>query len=248
MPPRQGLYDPRYEKDNCGVGFVANIKGVKSHDIIEKGLEILVNITHRGATGADPKTGDGAGILIQIPHEFLSNVCGKAGTKLPKPGEYGVGMVFLPRDAAQRKRCEGLLEKTIKDEGQELLGWRDVPTDNSTIGYTAKAVEPVIRQVLVGRKANDEASFERKLYVIRKKVENAVRESGMTQASYFHCPSFSCRTIVYKGLLLAEQMGDLLSRSERQLHGNGPGPGPSEIQHQHVPYLGPGPAFQVPGP
>lgn len=207
MPPRQGLYDPQFEKDNCGVGFVANIKGVKSHDIVSKGLEILVNITHRGATGADPNTGDGAGILIQIPHEFFSKVCDKTGIKLPKPGEYGVGTVFLPRDEAQRKKCEGLLEKTIKDEGQELLGWRDVPTDNTTIGYTAKAVEPVIRQVFVGRKAGDEASFERKLYVIRKKVENAVRDSGMEQASYFHCPSFSCRTVVYKGLLLAEQMG-----------------------------------------
>ena len=207
MPPRQGLYDPQFEKDNCGVGFVANIKGAKSHDIVQKGLEILINLTHRGATGADPKTGDGAGILIQIPHEFLSKECGKTGIKLPKPGEYGVGMVFLPRDEAQRKRCEGLLEKTIKEEGQELLGWRDVPIDNGTIGYTAKAVEPVIRQVFVGRKAGDEASFERKLYVIRKKVENAIRDSGMEQASYFHCPSFSCRTIVYKGLLLAEQMG-----------------------------------------
>ncbi|MEK7850409.1 MAG: hypothetical protein AAB275_00870, partial [Deltaproteobacteria bacterium] len=111
MPPRQGLYDPQYEKDNCGVGFVANIKGVKSHDIVMKGLEILVNITHRGATGADPNTGDGAGILIQIPHDFLSNRCSKLGISLPRPGEYGVGMVFLPRDEAQRKRCESLLEK-----------------------------------------------------------------------------------------------------------------------------------------
>ena len=207
MPPRQGLYDPRYEKDNCGVGFVANIKGVKSHDIIEKGLEILVNITHRGATGADPNTGDGAGILIQIPHEFLFSGCSKIGISLPKPGEYGVGMVFLPRDEGQRKICEALLEKTVIEEGQELLGWRDVPTDNSTLGYTAKAVEPVIRQIFVRRRTNDEPSFERKLYVIRKRVENAVRESGMTQASYFHIPSLSCRTIIYKGLLLADQMG-----------------------------------------
>jgi glutamate synthase domain-containing protein 2/glutamate synthase domain-containing protein 1/glutamate synthase domain-containing protein 3 len=182
------------------------MKGAKSHEIVRMGLEVLVNITHRGATGADPNTGDGAGILIQIPHEFLSKECSKIGISLPGPGDYAVGMVFLPKDEAQRRECEGIFEGTVRDEGEEFIGWRDVPTDNSAIGYQAKGVEPVIRQLFIGRKGRDQASFERRLYLIRKVVENRVRESGMPQASYFHIPSLSSRTLVYKGLLIAHQM------------------------------------------
>jgi len=201
-----GLHNPDFAKGSCGVGFVANIKGAKSHSIIRQGLEILVNITHRGATGADPDTGDGAGILIQMPHEFFSREASKLGFTLPQPGDYAVGMVFLPREASQSKQCEAILEKFIAAEGESLLGWRDVPVDSTTIGKTAREVEPIIRQVFVARKSADPAAFERKLYVIRKQAENAVRASGLSQASYFHVTSLSHKTIVYKGLLLADQM------------------------------------------
>ncbi len=203
-PAKQGLYDPSYERDACGVGFVCRLDGESSHTIIENALEILVNLTHRGAAGSDPNTGDGAGLLMQIPHEFFRNV---TGFPLPDPGEYGVGMVFLPRDDAQREYCTGLIEDVVRREGQDLLGWRDVPTDNTPIGETAKVVEPVVRQVFIGRGKGvaDAAQFERKLYVIRKVLELAVRDSDLPERAMFYVPSLSCRTINYKGLLLATQ-------------------------------------------
>ncbi|GIX29470.1 MAG: hypothetical protein KatS3mg123_3351 [Burkholderiales bacterium] len=151
LPPPQGLYDPAQEHDACGVGFIAHIKGRKSHTIIEQGLEILKNLTHRGAVGADPKAGDGAGILIQIPDQFFREEMAKQGVRLPPPGQYGVGMVFLPQEPASRLACEYEIERAIKDEGQVLLGWRDVPRDPSVLGESVKAIEPVIRQVFVGR-------------------------------------------------------------------------------------------------
>jgi glutamate synthase (NADPH/NADH) large chain len=207
-PLRQGLYDPANEHDACGVGFIANIKGRKSHAIVRQGLKILVNLTHRGAVGADPLAGDGAGILIQIPDAFLRAECAPRGIELPAPQEYGVGMMFLPRDPATRARCESLIEQTVADEGQQLLGWRDVPTCNACVGESVKKVEPVIRQVFVGRgeQCADADAFERKLFVIRKLVENAVRTSGWAECETFYVPSLSCRTLVYKGMLLANQV------------------------------------------
>ncbi|MBI1864326.1 MAG: glutamate synthase subunit alpha, partial [Nitrospirae bacterium] len=205
-PEKQGLYDPQFEHDNCGVGFVANIKGVKSHDIIEKGLQVLLNLTHRGATGADPETGDGAGVLMQMPHLFLKEECRKIGIDLPAVGRYGAGLVFLPRDVVQRNRCEELLEYYVRQEGQALLGWRDVPTDNRLVGRTSREGEPVIRQIFVGSRAADPAALERKLYLIRKQVERRVRESDLTEKSYFYVPSLSARVLIYKGQLMAHQI------------------------------------------
>ena len=208
LPPRQGLYDPSREHDACGVGFVAHIKGRKSHDIVEKGLTILNNLTHRGATGADPLHGDGAGVLIQIPDAFYREVMPKQGVKLPKAGAYGVGMVFLPRNPAARAACVREIERAVVNEGQQLLGWRDVPVDDSTLGKTARDTMPVIRQVFVGagRGSLDRDAFERKLYIIRKASGHAIRALGLTNAKEFYVPSFSHRTIVYKGMLLAHQV------------------------------------------
>src|SRR5438874_3171902 len=208
LPPRQGLYDPSHEHDACGVGFVAHIKGRKSHDIVEKGLTILNNLTHRGATGADPLHGDGAGVLIQIPDAFYREVMPKQGVKLPKAGAYGVGMVFLPSNPAARAACVREIERAVVNEGQQLLGWRDVPVDDSTLGKTARDTMPVIRQVFVGagRGSLDRDAFERKLYIIRKASGHAIRALGLTNAKEFYVPSFSHRTIVYKGMLLAHQV------------------------------------------
>lgn len=177
LPPKQGLYDPRYEKDSCGIGFVVHMKGQKSHSIVQKGLQVLENLFHRGAQGCDPCTGDGAGILLQVPHEFLRRAAADVGIKLPGAGEYGVGMVFLPRDAAARKQCEALVERVIAEERARFLGWRDVPVKSEAIGTVARRTEPVIRQLFIARDILNEGQFERKLYVIRKRVEKAIRES-----------------------------------------------------------------------
>jgi glutamate synthase (NADPH/NADH) large chain len=206
MPAPQGLYDPNFEKDSCGVGFVANIKGQKSHAIVQKALQVLVNLTHRGAVGSDPKTGDGAGILLQIPDEFFRIHCDNVGIQLPKAPKYGVGMIFLPREPAVRYQCEGIVERMIEAEGQKVLGWRDVPVDNRVIGNSAKGTEPTIRQVFVESNCKDDEEFERVLYVIRKRAENEVNKVVKRNAEYFYVCSFSCRTIVYKGLFLAEQI------------------------------------------
>src|SRR5262245_28723902 len=175
------LLDPRTEHDACGVGFVVNVKGARSHDIIEKGLTVLRNLTHRGACGCDPLTGDGAGILVQVPDDFLRAECRRERIALPAPGTYGVGMVFLPREVNQRNECERIIEKTIREEGQSLLGWRHVPVDERAPGPLARTVMPDVRQVFVGagRDAGDQDALERKLYVIRKRVEQAVRSSSM---------------------------------------------------------------------
>jgi glutamate synthase (NADPH/NADH) large chain/glutamate synthase (ferredoxin) len=206
LPPKQGLYDPRHEKDSCGIGFVVNIKGQKSHDIIRQGLQVLENLTHRGAQGCDPCTGDGAGILLQVPHQFLRRAASDAGVSLPGAGEYGVGQVFLPPHAAARQQCETLFRTIIEKEGSRLLGWRDVPVKSDTIGVQARKTEPYMRQVFIARDMLNEAQFERKLYVIRKLVEKAVRESAIQGREHFYIPSLSSSTIVYKGLLLPHQM------------------------------------------
>jgi glutamate synthase (NADPH) large chain len=204
----QGLLDPRTERDACGVGFVVNVKGERSHDIIQKGLTVLQNLTHRGACGCDPLTGDGAGILVQVPDAFLRRECAAARITLPVPSAYGVGMVFLPREEEDRKACIAIVEKVIAEEGQVLLGWRDVPVDENAPGPLARTVLPVVRQVLVGagRNATDQEALERKLYVIRKRVEHLVRSSGLAHSERFYVPSLSSRTIVYKGLLQPEQI------------------------------------------
>ncbi len=208
LPPAQGLYDPSREHDACGVGFVAHIGGEKSHTIVRQGLQILENLTHRGAVGADPLAGDGAGILIQIPDAFLREECAGLGLELPAAGEYGVGMIFLPRNTATRLACEALLEERVVAEGQEVIGWRDVPTDNSPLGASVREVEPVVRQLFIrrGPACEDGDAFERKLFVIRKQVENAIRESGREGREQFYIPSLSSRTLVYKGMLLANQV------------------------------------------
>ena len=207
LPPAQGLYDPAHEHDACGIGFVASVSGQKSHDIITKGIQVLLNLTHRGACGCDPETGDGAGVLIQVPHKFFVRECRQLGFELPEPGSYGVGMTFLPVEKHPRLQCEGILERIVREEGLTVLGWRDIPTYASTIGRVARASQPYIQQIFVGRAASmDEDAFERKLYVVRKRAENEVKESGIEDAEAFYIPSLSCRTIVYKGLLLAPQI------------------------------------------
>ncbi|SMF95709.1 glutamate synthase (NADPH/NADH) large chain [Methylomagnum ishizawai] len=209
IPAKQGLYDPRNEHDACGVGFIAHIKGQKSHEIVCKGLEILRNITHRGAVGADPLAGDGAGILVQTPDAFLREECARLGISLPQVGSYGVGMVFLPRNPEHRAACEKIIEAIIAAEGQNFLGWRDVPVDNTGLGESVKAIEPVIRQVFVGCAATcaDQNTFERKLFVIRKQIDNQIRDLNLAEGKMFYIPSFSSRTLVYKGMLLADQVG-----------------------------------------
>ena len=207
LPPKQGLYDPRNEHDACGVGFVADIKGRKSHEIIEEGLTILDRLTHRGAVGADPLAGDGAGILFQLPDAFFRAV---SGFDLPPEGEYAVGMCFLPADAGEREAIEGIINDYIAREGQRLLGWRDVPVDNSGLGESVLPTEPAIRQVFIGRGADcpDQDAFERKLFVIRKSMDNHIHHSDMGGQGSYYVTSLSSRTIVYKGMLLATQVGD----------------------------------------
>jgi glutamate synthase (NADPH/NADH) large chain len=209
LPVQQGLYDPRQERDACGVGFVAHIKGKKSHDMVSQGLQILENLTHRGAVGADPLAGDGAGILLQIPDAFLRAQCATHNIKLPAVGSYGVGMLFLPRDAAGRAASEQIIADKIAAEGQRLLGWRDVPVNSAILGESVKLVEPIVRQVLIaqGNNCANTDAFERKLFVIRKTAEHAIRNLPNEQGKGFYVPSLSARTIVYKGMLLADQVG-----------------------------------------
>jgi glutamate synthase (NADPH/NADH) large chain len=209
LPPPQGLYHPQNERDACGIGFVASIKGERSHDIITKGIQVLINLTHRGASGCDPETGDGAGVLIQIPHRFFARECAKLGFTLPGPGEYGVGMVFFPVEKHERLQCEGILESAVREEGLSVLGWRDMPVDATAIGRVARASQPYIEQMFIGRPAGmDEDAFERKLYVVRKRAESEVAKSDMKDKGTFYVPSLSARTIVYKGLLLAPQIAN----------------------------------------
>lgn len=206
-PKAQGLYNPSQERDACGVGFVAHIKGKKSHEIVQKGLELLTNLTHRGATGYDPKLGDGAGLLMQLPDAFMRQEATKLNIDLPAAGQYAVGNVFLPQTAQNRAQCEALVAKIIAEEQQTLLGWRDVPVDNRNIAQAARDVEPVMRQVFVASTVADQTVFERKLFVIRKRIEHAVRALQLQDNAAFYMPSLSSRTIVYKGMLLANEVG-----------------------------------------
>ena len=209
MPEQQGLYSPSNERDACGVGFVAHIKGQKSHKIVQQGLQILANLTHRGATGYDPKLGDGAGMLIQMPDAFMRKEAAKLGINLPATGEYACGTAFLPQTKNGQEACESIIARIVHEENQALLGWRDVPRDNSNIAQAAKDVEPMMRQVFIGRGQGlaDQNAFERKLFVIRKRIEHEVRALKLDDAAQFYFPSLSSKTIVYKGMLLANEVG-----------------------------------------
>ncbi|HTM19785.1 MAG TPA: glutamate synthase central domain-containing protein, partial [Kofleriaceae bacterium] len=203
---RHGLYDPQTEHDACGIGFVAHIKGDKSRAIVEQALELLRRLSHRAACGADPETGDGAGILLQLPHRFFKAEGLRLGFDMPRRRRYGIGMVFLPQDKKARAACEEILEQVVEEEGQRVLGWRDVPIDAKHMGRVARAVVPVIRQVYIQRRRTPPSAFERKLYVIRKQTENRIRERGVDPERRFHVASMSAETVVYKGLLLPGQL------------------------------------------
>jgi len=207
-PPAQGLYDPAHEHDACGVGFVVDIEGRRSHTIVRQALSVLINLLHRGACGCEANTGDGAGVLIQIPDKFLRRECGRLGIPLPSAREYGCGLVFLPRAPEQRDRVRALLHSIVDEEGQRLLGWREVPTDDHLIGASALSVEPHITQVLIGRGpgVRDHAHFERKLYVIRKLFEKAVVALDIPENKFAYMPSLSSNTLIYKGMLSADQI------------------------------------------
>jgi len=206
--PAQGLYDPAHEHDACGVGFVVDIKGRKSHGIVRQALQVLINLLHRGACGSEPNTGDGAGILLQIPDKFFRKECAPLGIALPAPSEYGAGLVFLPPDPLRADKVRQMIQATILDEGQRCLGWREVPTDDRLLGATARSVEPRIMQVFVGRGAavRDHAHFERKLYVIRKRIESAALALDEADRKFTYLPSLSSNTFIYKGMLSADQI------------------------------------------
>ncbi|HSW20103.1 MAG TPA: glutamate synthase subunit alpha, partial [Ramlibacter sp.] len=205
-----GLYSPSNEHDACGVGFVAHIKGIKTHAIVQQGLKILENLDHRGAVGADKLMGDGAGILIQLPDLLYREEMASQGVTLPPPGEYGVGMIFLPKEHASRLACEQEMERAIKAEGQVLIGWRDVPVNREMpMSPAVREKEPILRQVFIGR-GNDvivQDALERKLYVIRKTASAAIQNLRLKHSKEYYVPSMSSRTVVYKGLLLADQVG-----------------------------------------
>jgi glutamate synthase domain-containing protein 2/glutamate synthase domain-containing protein 1/glutamate synthase domain-containing protein 3 len=208
--PKMGLYDPAFEHDSCGVGFVVDIKGRKSNKIVQDGLQVLFRMEHRGAVGADPETGDGAGILIQIPHQFFQKVCKENEIKLPAEGDYGTGMVFLPNHEMEKKFCKSNIESIIEEEGQTLLGWREVPVDPSAIGATARKSMPEFEQVFIGKSNDikDALAFERKLYVIRKRIENEVANSTLKHKKAFYMPNLSSRTFAYKGMAMSGQISE----------------------------------------
>ncbi len=214
LPPKQGLYDPQFEHDACGIGFVAHVKGQKSNDILHKALSVLINMDHRGGQGADTSTGDGAGILMQIPHDLFGKSGSLLGFELPSSGHYGVGMMFLPQNENERELCRQRFEFIVTQEHQVLLGWRKVPVDDTMLGVTAKSSQPYIEQVFIApsreireQLKTDEQAFERKLYVIRKLAEKQIRNLLLGEAKEFYCASLSSRTIVYKGMLTPEQLG-----------------------------------------
>ncbi|MBM3528408.1 MAG: glutamate synthase large subunit [Alphaproteobacteria bacterium] len=210
LPAAQGLYDPRLDKDSCGVGFIADIKGRKSQKIVADALTILVNLEHRGAVGADPRAGDGAGILTQIPHKFFARKTKELGIDLPAPGEYGIGVLFMPRDEERREAVRKTWEEVAQQEGLKVLGWRsDIPTDNSTLGVSVKPTEPFHMQVFIGKGSTKltEDEFERRLYILRKAISAAIYRKYERRLSGYYPVSVSCRTVIYKGMFLADQLG-----------------------------------------
>ena len=210
-PGQRGLYSPAFEHDACGIGMIVDIAGRRSHKIVTQALDILCNLEHRGGAGAEPDTGDGAGILTQLPHAFLERECHLMGITLPAPGRYGVGMLFLSREESRRTAAEAAFEAIVREQGQRFLGWRSVPVNATTLGKTSRACMPVIRQAFIERSADidDEEAFERKLYLIRKIAEKRLRYAPDAQPGDFYAASLSCRTIVYKGMLLSRQVAQL---------------------------------------
>src|SRR5215208_6170851 len=209
LPAASGLYDPALDKDSRGVGFIADIKGRKSHQIVHDALTILVNLEHRGAVGADPRAGDGAGILVQMPHKFFAKKAAEIGIALPQPGHYAVGYVFMPRDPEWRQAILDIYREVVAQEGLVLLGWRDVPTDNASLGAMVLPTEPVHMQVFIARPKEiaSESEFERRLYILRKVISNIVYNKRERRLSGYYVVSLSCRTVVYKGMFLADQLG-----------------------------------------
>jgi glutamate synthase (NADPH/NADH) large chain len=204
IPEAQGLYNPGNEHDNCGIGFVAHIKGKPSHEIIQRGLDVLLNMDHRGAKSADNSTGDGAGLLMQIPHDFIT---GELRFDVGEPGKYGTGLVFLPKEESEADICMEVLNRNIAAEGLKLVGWRDVPVDHTAPGQIAKTTEPAIKQVFV--KANlEKDALERKLYIVRKLTEKEIRDSNLVHKRSFYQPSFSAKIMVYKGMFTPQQLKD----------------------------------------
>lgn len=208
FPEKQGLYDPDMEKDNCGVGFVCNIEGIKSNSILKKSLEILTNLRHRGAVAADDTTGDGSGIMLQIPHSFFKKEMEKVSIELPKPGDYGVAMIFLPMEPSARLFCEGICERILKEEAQKIIGWRAVPVNEKACGELAKATMPVVAQLFVMRGDQTPEEFSRKLYLVRKRVQSTIDSSGKSNMDKFYFCSFSNKTIIYKGLVLGHKLDE----------------------------------------
>jgi glutamate synthase (ferredoxin) len=208
LPNKEGLYDPEFEHDACGVGFVAHLKGEKSHDIVKKGIELLINLEHRGAVGAEKNSGDGAGILVQMPDRFMRKVTKEQGIDLPEFGHYGVGVVFVPRDLNAGMESQSIVNNVIEDVGLEVLGWRKITTDNSMIGERVKSIEPYIYHVFIKRPDGlaDELAFERKMYVARKHIQTLVTASDVPGTEYFYMPSMSYKTLSYKGQLITEQL------------------------------------------
>ena len=209
LPEKQGLYDPRFEHDACGVGFVVNIKGEKSHEIVEQALTVLENLDHRGACGCEENTGDGAGILMQVPHVFLKEACAGLGFQLPEPGDYGVGMIFLPDHREQRVQFEKIIEAIVKEEGQQCLGWRKVPTDNLVSGRRCQGGRAVRAPSFHRPQRGSRATIWRSsanCIVIRRRAENAIRYAGLPGGEFFYVPSLSCRTLIYKGMLTPRQV------------------------------------------
>ena len=202
-PQKQGLYRPEFEHENCGIGFVAHLNGNKSHSIISKGLEILCNMTHRGAEGSDSKTGDGAGVLIQVPYNFYLEL----GYSLPPEGQFGTGLVFFPQNRSDAAKCKDIMLRIISEEGLNLIAFREVPRDNTVIGHISRAAEPEIEQILLGSELSQEDT-ERKLYIIRKRIENEVRDSDLVQKNLFYIPSLSTKVLIYKGMLTSPQLGE----------------------------------------
>ena len=201
FPKAQGLYNPKYEHDNCGIGFVTQIRGIKSHEIVKKGLEVLVNMAHRGAESADNQSGDGAGILIQIPHKLIIS----KGVRVPSLGEYGTGLVFLPQKEQEREKCEQVLIDSLVAEEIDIIDLIDVPVDSTVLGEISRSTEPFIKQIFVtGKFEQDE--LERKLYIARKQAEKKVRESSIKDKEAFYLPSLSTKVLIYKGMLTPEQV------------------------------------------
>src|SRR5258705_996147 len=208
-PPVRGLYDPALDKDSCGVGFIADIKGRKSHQIVEDALTILLNLEHRGAVGADPRAGDGAGILVQIPHRFFAKKATELGFTLPAPGDYAVGVLFMPHEESWRGEIADVFAEEIAREGMRLVGWRDVPNDNSCLGQSVKPTEPFHQQVFIGKgdRKLDADAFERRLYILRKTISGRLYKMRERRYAGYYPVSISSRTLIYKGMFLADQLG-----------------------------------------